>query len=325
MSERVLAELISKELLFAYYKKVLELRLFELKVQELYRNGRLPGFVHLYVGEEAVAVGVCSHLENSDLVFSTHRGHGHALAKGVTAGIVLAELWGKVTGSSGGRGGSMHMYAPEYGFMGTNGIVGAPIPLATGAALSAKLRKKSQVVVCFFGDGAVNSGSFHEAVNLGAVWNLPVIYVCENNLYATEMAFQRATKNTDVASRAAAYGMLGVAVDGQDVVAVHEAAREAIQRARNDGGPTLIECKTYRYVGHHEGDPGTDYRTREEVQQWKQKDPVKIARQRLRDAGVDEATLQSADQEVERLIDEAVEFAENSPEPSADSVNEHVF
>jgi pyruvate dehydrogenase E1 component alpha subunit len=325
MSERVLAEQISKELLFAYYKTVLELRLFELKVQELYRNGRLPGFVHLYVGEEAVAVGVCSHLETSDLVFSTHRGHGHALAKGVPPGIVLAELWGKETGSSGGRGGSMHMYAPEYGFMGTNGIVGAPIPLATGAALSAKLRKKSQVVVCFFGDGAVNSGSFHEAVNLGAVWNLPVIYVCENNLYATEMAFQRATKNTDVASRAAAYGMLGVAVDGQDVVAVHEAAREAIQRARQDGGPTLIECKTYRYVGHHEGDPGTDYRTREEVKEWKQKDPVKIARQQLRDAGVDEETLQSADREVERLIDEAVEFAENSPEPSADSVNEHVF
>jgi TPP-dependent pyruvate/acetoin dehydrogenase alpha subunit len=247
------------------------------------------------------------------------------LAKGVPAGIVLAELWGKVTGSSGGRGGSMHMYAPEYGFMGTNGIVGAPIPLATGAALSAQLKKKSQVVVCFFGDGAVNSGSFHEAVNLGAVWNLPVIYVCENNLYATEMAFQRATRNTSVASRAAAYGMLGVAVDGQDVVAVHEAAQAAIQRARHDGGPTLIECKTYRYVGHHEGDPGTDYRTREEVQQWKQKDPVKIARQRLRDAGMDEATLQAADQEVEQQIDKAVEFAESSPEPSAASVNEHVF
>jgi TPP-dependent pyruvate/acetoin dehydrogenase alpha subunit len=191
MSEQVQAEQISRELLFSYYKKVLELRLFELKVQELYRNGRLPGFVHLYVGEEAVAVGVCSHLDVEDLVFSTHRGHGHALAKGVPASIVLAELWGKATGSSGGRGGSMHMYAPEYGFMGTNGIVGAPIPLATGAALSAKLKKKSQVVVCFFGDGAVNSGSFHEAVNLGAVWNLPVVYVCENNLYATEMAFRR--------------------------------------------------------------------------------------------------------------------------------------
>jgi pyruvate dehydrogenase E1 component alpha subunit len=325
MSERVLTEQISQEVLLSYYKKVLELRLFELKVQELYRNGRLPGFVHLYVGEEAVAVGVCSHLKTDDLVFSTHRGHGHALAKGVPATIVLAELWGKATGSSGGRGGSMHMYAPEWGFMGTNGIVGAPIPLATGAALSAKLKKNNQVVVCFFGDGAVNSGSFHEAVNLGSVWNLPVIYVCENNLYATEMAFLRATRNTSVASRAAAYGMLGVEVDGQDVVAVHEVAQAAIERARNDGGPTLIECKTYRYVGHHEGDPGTDYRTRDEVQQWKQKDPVKLARKRLLESGLDESKLAAADLEIEQLIDQAVEFAEKSPEPTPESVNEHVF
>src|SRR5580658_5258965 len=240
MSEQVMAEQISQKLLLTYYKKILELRLFELKVQELYRNGRLPGFVHLYVGEEAVAVGVCSNLKTEDLVFSTHRGHGHALAKGVPSRIVLAELWGKVTGSSGGRGGSMHMYAPEYGFMGTNGIVGAPIPLATGAALSAKMRKKQQVVVSFFGDGAVNSGSFHEAVNMGAVWNLPVVYVCENNLYATEMAFSRATKNTRVASRAMAYGLPGVAVDGQDVLAVSAAARYAIDRARAGDGPTLI-------------------------------------------------------------------------------------
>ena len=325
MSEPLLAEQISHDLLLAYYRKMLELRLFELKVQELYRNGRLPGFVHLYVGEEAVAVGVCSNLELHDLIFSTHRGHGHALAKGVPASIVLAELWGKSTGSSGGRGGSMHMYAPEYGFMGTNGIVGAPIPLATGAALSAKLRKNGQVVVCFFGDGAVNSGSFHEAVNLGAVWNLPVVYVCENNLYATEMAFLRATKNTSVASRAASYGLPGIAVDGQDVGAVHEVASQAIRRAREDGGPTLIECKTYRYVGHHEGDPGTDYRTREEVQQWKQKDPVKLARQRLIGSGLDESKLQHVDLEVERLIDEAVEFAESSPEPPSESVNDHVF
>ena len=325
MSEPVLTEQISQQLLLDYYKKMLELRLFELKVQELYRNGRLPGFVHLYVGEEAVAVGVCANLEAPDLVFSTPRGHGHALAKGVPSSIVLAELWGKSTGSSGGRGGSMHMYAPEYGFMGTNGIVGAPIPLATGAALSAKVRKNGQVVVCFFGDGAVNSGSFHEAVNLGAVWDLPVVYVCENNLYATEMAFLRATKNTSVASRASAYGMLGVAVDGQDVVAVHDAAQAAIKRARQGGGPTLIECKTYRYVGHHEGDPGTDYRTREEVQQWKQKDPVKLARKRLLEAGVEESKLQAADQEIEQLIDQAVEFAENSPEPSANSVHDHVF
>jgi pyruvate dehydrogenase E1 component alpha subunit len=325
MMERVLAGPISEELLLGYYKKMLELRLFELKVQELYRNARLPGFVHLYVGEEAVAVGVCSNLESADLVFSTHRGHGHALAKGVPASVVLAELWGKTTGSSGGRGGSMHMYAPEYGFMGTNGIVGAPIPLATGGGLSAKLRKKGQVVVTFFGEGAVNSGSFHEAVNMGSVWNLPVVYVCENNLYATEMAFKRATKNTSVASRAAAYGMLGVEVDGQDVEAVHAAAETAIRRARKDGGPTLIECKTYRYVGHHEGDPGTDYRTRDEVQEWKQKDPVKISRRRLLDSGVDEAKLEVIDREVEQLIDQAVEFAEKSPEPLANSVNDHVF
>ena len=325
MMERALAGQINEKLHLDYYKKMLELRQFELKVQELYRNARLPGFVHLYVGEEAVAVGVCSNLQPADLVFSTHRGHGHALAKGVPASVVLAELWGKTTGSSGGRGGSMHMYAPEYGFMGTNGIVGAPIPLATGGGLSAKLRKQGQVVVTFFGEGAVNSGSFHEAVNMGSVWNLPVVYVCENNLYATEMAFKRATKNTSVASRAAAYGMLGVEVDGQDVEAVHAAAETAIRRARQDGGPTLIECKTYRYVGHHEGDPGTDYRTRDEVQEWKQRDPVKISRKRLLDSGVDEAKLQAVDQEVEQLIDQAVEFAEKSPEPLANSVNDHVF
>jgi acetoin:2,6-dichlorophenolindophenol oxidoreductase subunit alpha len=325
MSEQVVVEQISQELLLSYYKKMLELRDFELKVQELYRNGMLPGFVHLYVGEEAVAVGVCSHLETPDLVFSTHRGHGHALAKGVPAGVVLAELWGKTTGSSGGRGGSMHMYAPEYGFMGTNGIVGAPIPLATGGALSAKLRKKGHVVVCFFGEGAVNSGSFHEAVNMGAVWDLPCIYVCENNLYATEMAFKRATKNTSVASRAAAYGMRGVAVDGQDVVAVHTAAEEAIRLARNGEGPTLIECKTYRYVGHHEGDPGTDYRTRDEVQQWKAQDPVKLARKRLLESGLDENKIKAADAEVEKTINDAVEFAQNSPEPSADSVTDFVY
>jgi pyruvate dehydrogenase E1 component alpha subunit len=314
------------DLLLDYYRKMLELRLFELKVQELYRNARLPGFVHLYVGEEAVGVGVCLNLENKDLVFSTHRGHGHALAKGVPPGVVLAELWGKVAGSSGGRGGSMHMYAPEWGFMGTNGIVGAPIPLATGGALSAKLKGSGQVVVSFFGEGAVNSGSFHEAINMGTVWDLPVVYVCENNLYATEMAFSRATKNTSVARRAESYGLPGVEVDGQDVIAVHRVATAAIDRARSGGGPTLIECKTYRYVGHHEGDPGTDYRTRDEVQYWKELDPVTRARKLLIESKMaDESELKAVDREVEELIDQAVEFAEKSPEPSPESVTEHVF
>lgn len=325
MSEVAVTEKVDAGLLFGYYRKMIELRLFELKVQELYRNGLLPGFVHLYIGEEAVAVGVCSNLQAEDLVFSTHRGHGHALAKGVPARLVLAELWGKLTGISGGRGGSMHMYAPEWGFMGTNGIVGAPIALATGGGLSAKMKGKNQVAISFFGEGAVNSGSFHEAVNIGTVWNLPVVYVCENNLYATEMAFSRATKNTSVASRAAAYGLAGVAVDGQDVLAVSNAAKVAIDRARAGDGPTLIECETYRYVGHHEGDPGTDYRTREEVQKWKQQDPLKRARRVLLDSGEAENKLQAIDHEVERLINEAVTFAEKSPQPSADSVFEQVF
>jgi pyruvate dehydrogenase E1 component alpha subunit len=324
MAGRV-AEQIDVDVLLAHYRKMLELREFELKVQELYRNGLLPGFVHLYIGEEAVAVGVCSNLQPRDLVFSTHRGHGHALAKGVPAKFVLAELWGKTTGSSAGRGGSMHLYAPEYGFMGTNGIVGDPIPLATGGALSAKMRNEGQISISFFGDGAVNSGSFHEAVNLGGIWRLPVVYVCENNLYATEMAFSRATRNTSVASRGKAYGIPSVEVDGQDVMAVHAAAQEAIRRAREDGGPTLIECRTYRFVGHHEGDPGTDYRTREEVQDWKKRCPVSRARLSLLDCGVEEAALQAIDHSVQQLINQAVEFAANSPEPLAESIGEHVF
>lgn len=324
--EKPVAERMEVNLLLDLYRKMLELREFELKVQEVYRRGLLPGFVHLYIGEEAVAVGVCSNLEPKDLIYSTHRGHGHALAKGVPARKVLAELWGKTTGASGGRGGSMHMYAPEYGFMGTNGIVGSGIPLATGAALSAKLRQSGQVVITFFGDGAVNSGSFHEGVNLGAVWNLPVVYVCENNLYATEMAFHRATKNTSVQSRAAAYSIPGVEVDGNDVAAVHEAAREAVHRARSGEGPTLIEAKTYRIVGHHEGDPGTDYRTREEVEQWKRRCPIETLRQRLLDGGMAPLeSLQRIKAEVHQWVEDAVQFAQQSPEPSPATVRDHVF
>ncbi len=324
--EKTVAEKIGANVLLDLYRKMLELREFELKVQELYRRGLLPGFVHLYIGEEAVGVGVCSNLEPNDLIYSTHRGHGHALAKGVPARMVLAELWAKSTGASGGRGGSMHLYGPEYGFMGTNGIVGAGIPLATGAALSAKLRRSGQVVIAFFGDGAVNSGSFHEGVNFGAVWNLPVVYVCENNLYATEMAFRRATKNTSVQSRAAAYRIPGVEVDGNDVAAVYEVAKEAVQQARSEGGPMLIEAKTYRFVGHHEGDPGTDYRTREELEEWKSRCPIKTLRQQLLEGGMAPLeTLQRIEAGVQQWLEDAVEFASQSPEPSPGTVGEHVF
>lgn len=324
--DKVISEELDTRLLLDFYRGMLVLREFELKVQELYRAGSLPGFVHLYLGEEAVAVGVCSNLEPKDLIFSTHRGHGHALAKGVPARDVMAELWGKTTGSSGGRGGSMHLYAPEYGFMGTNGIVGAGIPLATGAGLSAKLRGTGQVVIAFFGDGAVNSGSFHEALNLGAVWNLPVVYVCENNLYATEMAFHRATRNTSIQSRAAAYGMPGVEVDGNDVLEVYKASGQAIARARSGGGPTLVECKTYRIVGHHEGDPGTDYRTREEVEQWKERCPIKTFSAKLLESGaVNPESLKQIQNEIECELDDAVLFAKQSPAPLPETVSDHVF
>jgi len=308
------------------YKGMVELREFELKVQELYRDGKLPGFVHLYVGEEAVATGVCAHLQANDLVYSTHRGHGHALAKGVPGREVMAELWGRSTGCSGGRGGSMHMYAPEYGFMGTNGIVGGGIPLATGAALSAQLRHSGQVVVAFFGDGAVNSGSFHESLNMAGIWNLPVVYVCENNLYATETAFHRATKNTSVASRAPAYAIPGVEIDGNDVMAVYDAAGTAISRARSNGGPTLMECKTYRTVGHHEGDPGTDYRTKEEVESWKRRCPLKSFRERALASGLfAEEHFAEIHREVERWLQDAVEYGRTGPDPDPDSVLDHIF
>jgi len=314
------------KLVLQLYRGMLELREFELKVQELYRGAKLPGFVHLYVGEEAVAVGVSAHLKPEDLVFSTHRGHGHALAKGVTGREVMAELWGKVTGCSGGRGGSMHMYAPEYGFMGTNGVVGGGLPLATGAGLSAQLRRSGQVTICYFGDGAVNSGSFHESVNFAAVWNLPVVYVCENNLYATEMAFSRATKNINVASRGAAYGMPAIAVDGNDVLAVYDAAGEAINQARSGGGPTLLECKTYRVVGHHEGDPGTDYRTREEVDSWKKKCPLSVLRElALNSSWATVGDFEKIALEVQDWLDDAVEFSRTSPNPDPATVMKHVF
>ncbi len=281
--------------------------------------------MHLYVGEEAVAVSVCASLKKDDLVYSTHRGHGHALAKGVPGREVMAELWGKRTGCNGGRGGSMHMFAPEYGFMGTNGIVGAGIPLATGAALAAQLRDSGQVVVSFFGDGAVNSGSFHESLNLAAVWNLPVVFACENNLYATEMAFHRATKNTSVASRAAAYDMPAMEADGYDVLDSFRAAREAIDRARSGGGPTLVEFRTYRFLGHHEGDPGTDYRTKEEVESWKGRCPIKSLRAKL--LGSQEASERDFEQiqsETDAWLEDAVEFARTSPNPDPKSVLDFV-
>lgn len=317
---------VEKTFLLNSYRVMFEIRQFELKAQEIYRSGVLPGFIHLYIGEEAVAAGVCATLQPNDLIFSTHRGHGHALAKGVPARAAFAELWGKATGCSSGRGGSMHLFSPKHGLMGTNGIVGGTIPLATGAALASKVRNSDQVVVSFFGDGAVNTGSFHESLTLGAVWDLPIVYVCENNMYATEMAFSRATKNTSVWTRGAAYGMHSVEADGNDVEAIHAAADEAVARARSGKGPTLLECKTYRVVGHHEGDPGTGYRTKEEVLSWKERCPIRATRRKIIDSGLaTEDQLAEIEGEVSRKIDDAVEFARTSSEPDAYSLLDNVF
>lgn len=309
----------------ALYRQMVRLRQFELAAQRLYKAGRMPGFIHLYVGEEAVAAGVCAHLRPDDWITSTHRGHGHVLAKGVPARALLAEMYGKATGCCGGRGGSMHLYAPGAGLLGTNGIVAGGLPSAVGAALSAKVRGTDQVVVAFFGDGAVSHGAFHEAVNLAAIQNVPAIFVCENNRYATATPFNMATRNTDVAARAAAYGLPGVAVDGNDVAAVWKTMREAVARARRDGGPTLIEAQTYRTVGHHEGDPLVGvYRTQEELDEWKGRCPIRLWGDRLKAAGVaTEANLEEIERAVAQEIQDAVDFAEASPQPDPATVLDH--
>lgn len=317
---------ISQEQVLSFYTTMTLIREFELKVREVFRSGAMPGFTHLYVGEEAVATGVCAHLRREDYVTSTHRGHGHALAKGITPREVMAELFGKVGGSCGGRGGSMHVYEPAAGFLGTNGVVAANIPIAAGAALSAKLRRTGQVAVSFFGDGAVNNGAFHETLNMAATWDLPVVFVCENNLYATEMPFHLATKNASVASRAAAYKLPSLEVDGNDVLAVYEKAGEVLERARRGEGPALIECRTYRWFGHHEGDPGIAYRSKEEITEWKKRDPIKKLREQALAsdwAGVKD--FEKINTEVSRLIEDAAAFAFNSPQPMADTALNHVF
>jgi len=259
-------------------------------------------------------------------VFSTHRGHGHARAKGVPPRELIAELYGRATGCSRGRGGSMHLFSPEVGMMGTSGIVGPCILQATGAGYSFKLLKTDQVGVAFFGDGAVNNGAFHEGLNLAAIWELPVIFVCENNMYATEVPFAYATRNTEVAERAATYKIPSVCVDGNDVLAVYAAADEAVRRARSGGGPSFIECKTYRTRPHSEGMRDTGYRTTEEVDAWKARDPLKILHEHLlsteRASVADFDTIES---EVKALIEDAAEFARNSPYPAPETAATFIY
>ncbi len=314
--------------LLRLYEQMVLLRQFESAAQSAYKKGEMPGFIHLYIGQEAVAVGICAHLRLDDWITSTHRGHGHALAKGMTPRALMAELFAKVTGCCGGRGGSMHLYSREHGVFGTNGIVAGGIPHAVGAAISAKARGTDGIAAAFFGDGATSHGAFHESLNFAGIQNAGVIFVCENNTYATATPLASATRNTDIASKAAAYGVTGVAVDGNDVLAVWKTAEAAVARARKGLGPTLIEAKTYRFVGHHEGDPlvGT-YRTQEELDEWKLKCPIQTFRRRLVEefalATFDE--LDAIDARVREIIDEAIEFARKSSEPDPSTFFAHAW
>ena len=316
---------LPKAKLVEMYKKMLEIRYFEEKVFDLYGQNLVPGTIHLYAGQEAVAVGVCANLRKDDYITSTHRGHGHCIAKGARLDKTMAEILGKKTGYCKGKGGSMHIADFSIGMLGATAVVGAGIPIAAGAGLSIKLRGTDQVVACFFGDGASNQGTFHEGINIASVWKLPVIFVCENNLYAmgTRQSIVMAIEN--IADRAHAYGIPGIVADGNNVLAVYEATQKAVERARKGEGPTLIECKTYRIKGHSRADPAT-YRPKEEVQEWLKRDP--ITRFKVKLLGMKILTEKEADQiqqEAAKAVEDAVKFAIESPFPAPEEALEDIY
>ncbi len=307
------------------YRQMLRIRHFEEKVYELYGQNLVPGTIHLYVGQEAVAVGVCANLRKEDYITSTHRGHGHCIAKGADLRKVMAEILGKKTGYCKGKGGSMHIADFSIGMLGATAVVGAGIPIAVGAGLSIKLRGTDQVVACFFGDGASNQGTFHESINMAAIWSLPVVFVCENNLYAMGTRQSMVMKIEEIADRAAAYGIPGIAVDGNDVLAVYEAAHRAVNRARHGEGPTLLECRTYRHKGHSRFDPAT-YRPQAEVEEWLKRDPILRFRARLHEMRLlTEQEAEKLEREATLAVDEAVKFAVESPYPAPEEALENVY
>ena len=317
---------LGREELVHVYRQMRTIRGFEEKLVELVGAGRLAGFLHLYAGEEAVAVGVCSHLGDRDIVSSTHRGHGHCIAKGVDVRGMMAELFGRSTGTCKGKGGSMHIADLDRGMLGANGIVGGGLGLAVGAGLTAKLRKTGGVSVAFFGDGASNQGQFHEAMNLAAIWKLPVIFVCENNGYGEATPMEFVTSVVDIAERARGYAMNAVIADGMDFFDVYEKAGLAIARARAGHGPTLLECKTYRFMGHYVGD-NMAYRSKQEMESWKQRrDPLELFESHVREADlVDAESLRAVDGDVARLLEESVAVAEASPFPTLEQVTTDVY
>jgi TPP-dependent pyruvate/acetoin dehydrogenase alpha subunit len=316
---------LSGEELLGLYRRMWLIRAFEERSTELFLAGELPGFLHSSIGHEAVCVGACASLRRDDYLTTTHRGHGDMIAKGARVDRMMAELYAKETGYCRGKGGSMHIFEFSLGVLGANGIVGGGLPIATGAALSAKLRGTDQVALSSFGDGATNQGAFHESLNLAATWQLPVIFLCQNNEYAESTPRLVQQRIVDIADRAAAYDMPGVVVDGMDVLAVRSTVSEAVERARSGGGPTLVEAKTYRFMGHYVGDP-EPYRTKEEVEDRRKRDPILSFRARLVEEGLLEAEGDDpAELEARAALEEAVEFARASEPPALESAFEDVF
>ena len=314
------------DMLWRMYRSMVEIRKFEEHVWDVYTRGWMPGLAHLYIGEEAVAVGACTALRDDDYITSTHRGHGHCLAKGARLEPMMAEIMGKESGYCRGKGGSMHIADMSVGNLGANGIVGGSFGIATGAAWSAKLRKTDQVAVCFFGDGAANQGLLMESANMAAVWNLPVIYLCENNQYGEHTPYQAVTGVKELVDRAKGFGMEGVKVDGADVLAVHDVVGRAVAKARKGDGPTFVEAMTYRFRGHHVGD-AAPYRTKDELSWWMEnKDPIELLGREMIEAGItDEAGLESVQTQVEEEVIAAVDSARQAPYPDPQQAFEDLY
>jgi len=315
------------DMLLRMYETMANIRSFEERLVELFNSGQIGGVLHVCIGEEACAAGVCANLRTNDYLLTSHRGHGHVLAKGASMDRMMAELFARETGLCRARGGSMHIIDRSVGILGANGIVAAGVPIAAGAGLAAQMRGEGQVVVCFLGDGAMNHGAFHEGMNLASVWNLPIVYVCENNLYAQFTPQRLHAKSEDLVKRAVAYDIPGIQADGQDVLAVYEVASRAVERARAGGGPTLIELKTYRYTGHAISNPICAIgRPDEEVDAWKLRDPLRLFERYLIGQGICSADdLAAVRREAAARVDTAVEFAESSPMPAAETALEDVY
>lgn len=313
------------EFLLSLYRKMLLIRQFEERVKFLFLEGVMPGTIHQYNGQEAIAVGVCSALGRDDVITSTHRPHGHAIARGLSVESLMHELFGKKTGCCGGKGGSMHMGDLSKGMVPAIAIVGGGVPIATGAALAFKMKKEQRVAVCFMGDGAVNEGAFHEGVNMGAIWSLPVVYVIENNRYSASTPIAQMARVKNLAERAAAYGIPGATIDGNDVLTVYETAREAVERARGGEGPTLIEAVTYRITGHSRRDPA-NYQPKEERKQALKREPIGRFADRLLSGGIaDQTALDKIRDEMDAEIEAAVESATAAPDPAPEDALKGLF